>query len=239
MDTIFMNSKNSKTSKPYVLILNFTDKIDLRKSKKGTALSNRTVTIHRKRYKISYNNSKFEISAATWNDEFELQDRSYSISDIQDYFKYIFLQKHEIINNPSLTIYVTKSEKKITFKVKTGYYLQLLTPETMILLWSTENKIAKHKSGKYVPQLEITQVILVHCSIVNNDYQKDSWVSHTFFPNEPIGSLLDTAPTNFIFLKTFGSEFQEIKVWFTDQSSQQLEIEDRMNLTLVIKWCSY
>ena len=144
-----------------------------------------------------------------------------------------------MIDNPSLTICVTKSENKFTFKVKTGYYLQLLTPETMKLLWSTENKIAKHKYGKYVPQLEITQVILVHCSIVNNDYQQDSRVSHIFFPNKLIGSLLDTAPTNFIFLKTFGSEFQEIKVWFTDQSSQQLEIEDRMNLTSVIKWCGY
>ena len=105
----------------------------------------------------------------------------------------------------------------------------------MKLLGSTENKITKNKNGENVPYLEITEVVLVHCIIANNGYQQDSRVLYTFVPNKPFGSLLEISPTNHIFLKTFNSEFSDIKVWFTDQNSQPLEIEDRINLTLVIK----
>ena len=103
----------------------------------------------------------------------------------------------------------------------------------MKLLGSTENKITKDKNSENVPHLEITEVVLVHCNIVNNDYQQDSRVLYTFVSNKPFVSLLEISPTNHIFLKTFNSEFQE--VWFTDQNSRPLEIEDRINLTLVIK----
>ena len=78
-------------------------------------------------------------------------------------------------------------------------------------------------------------VILVHCNMVNNDYQQYSRVLYTFVPNKPFGSLLDISPTNHIFLKTFNSEYNEIEVCFTDQNSKPLEIEDRINLTMVIK----
>ena len=105
----------------------------------------------------------------------------------------------------------------------------------MKLLGSTKNKITKDKNGENVPHLEITEVVLVHCNIVNNDYQQDSRVLYTFVPNKPFGSLLEISPINHIFLKTFNSECDEIKSWFTDQNSQPLEIEDRINLTLVIK----
>ena len=71
--------------------------------------------------------------------------------------------------------------------------------------------------------------------LVNNDFQQDSRVLYTFLPNKLFGSLLEISPTNHIFLKTFNSEYDEIKVWFTDQNSQPLEIEDRINLTMVIK----
>ena len=84
-----------------------------------------------------------------------------------------------------------------------------------------------------MPHLEITEVVLVHC--VNNDYQQDSRVLYTFVTNKSFGSLLEISPTNHIFLKTFNSEYSEIKVWFTDQNSKPLEIEDRINLTMVIK----
>ena len=119
--------------------------------------------------------------------------------------------------------------------MKARYYLELLAPETMKLLGSTENKINKHKNGENVPHLEITEVVLVHCNIASNDYQQDSRVLYTFVPNKPFRSLLEISPTNFIPLKTFNSEFSYIEVWFTDQHSQPLEIEDRINLTLVIK----
>ena len=105
----------------------------------------------------------------------------------------------------------------------------------MKLLGSTKNKINKDKNGENVPHLQITEVVLVHCNIVNNDYQQDSRVLYTFVPNKPFGSLLEISPTNHIFLKTFNSEYDEIKVWFTDQNSQPLEIEDRINLTMLIK----
>ena len=83
--------------------------------------------------------------------------------------------------------------------------------------------------------IEITEVVLVHCNIANNDYQQDSRVLYTFVPNKPFGSLLEISPTNHIFLETFNSEYDEIVVWLTDQSSQPLEIEDRIDLTMVIK----
>ena len=105
----------------------------------------------------------------------------------------------------------------------------------MELLGSTQNKIAKDKNGVDVPNLEITEVVLVHCDIVNNDYQQDSRVSYKFVPNKPFESLLEISSTNHIFLKTFNSEYDEVRVCFTDQNSQPLEIEDKINLTMVLK----
>ena len=103
----------------------------------------------------------------------------------------------------------------------------------MKLLRSTKNKITKDKNGENVPHLEINEVVLVHCNMVNNDYQHDSQV--LFIPNKSFGSLLDISPSNHIFLKTFNTEYDEIVVWLTDQNSKRLEIEDRINLTMVIK----
>ena len=92
----------------------------------------------------------------------------------------------------------------------------------------------ENENGENVPHLEITEVVLIHCNIVNNDYQQDSRVLYTFVPNKSFGQLLDISPKNFIFLKTFDSEFSYIEVWFTDQNSKPLEIEDKINITLVI-----
>ena len=105
----------------------------------------------------------------------------------------------------------------------------------MKLLGSTKNKITKDKIREKVPHLEITEVVFFHCDIVNNDYQQYSRVLYTFVPNKPFDSLLEISLANYIFLKTFNSEYDEIKVWFLDQNSQPLEIEDRINLTMVIK----
>ena len=87
--------------------------------------------------------------------------------------------------------YVNKIENRITFEIKTGYYLELLTPETMKLIGCTKKKITKDENGENVPHLEITEVILVHCNIFNNDYQQDSRVLYTFVPNRSFGQLLD------------------------------------------------
>ena len=164
-----MNSENSKTSKPHVLKLKLTDKLDLKRDKESISLSNLSIYYTWKNIKSSYNNNKFKISAPTWNNKFELPDGSYSVSDIQDYFECILKRHGENIDDPSMKIYVNKIENRITFKIKTGYHLGLLTPETMKLLGSTKNKIAKDKNGENVPRLKITEVVLVHCNIVNND----------------------------------------------------------------------
>ena len=112
MNTIFMNSKNSQTSKLHVLILKFTNKLDLRRGEKTTALSNLSIYYTWKNIKSSYNN-KFKISAPTWNDKFELPDGSYSVSDIQDYFEYILKKHGENIDKPSVQIYINKTENRI------------------------------------------------------------------------------------------------------------------------------
>ena len=135
----------------------------------------------------------------------------------------------------SVQIYVIKTENRVTFKIKNGYSLELLIPETMKLLGSTKNKITKTKNDENVPHLEITEVVLVHCNIVKNDYQQDSRVLYAFVPNKLFGSLLEISPTNHIFLKTINSEYPNITVWLIDQNSYPLEIEDRTNLTMVIK----
>ena len=85
-----------------------------------------------------------------------------------------------------------------------------------------------------MPHLEITEVVLVHCNIVNNDYQQDSTVLYTFIPNKPFCQLLDISSKNAIVFKTFDSEFSYVKVWFTDQNSKPIEIKDKINITLVI-----
>ena len=105
----------------------------------------------------------------------------------------------------------------------------------MKLLGSTENRIIGDKNGENLPKLEITEVVLIHCNIVSNGYQQGSRVLYSFFPNKPFGSLLEIYQTKHIFLKTFNSEFNEIIAWFTDQNSQPLQTEDRINLTMVIK----
>ena len=100
---------------------------------------------------------------------------------------------------------------------------------------STENKITKDKNSQNVPHLEIAEIVLVHCNLVNNDYQQDSRILYTFVPNKTFGILLEISPSNHVFLKTFNSEFREIKLWFTDQKSRPLEVENKINVTLIIK----
>ena len=174
MDTIFMNSENSRTFEYHVLVLKLADKLNLRRGQKSVALSNLSIYYTWKNIKSSYKNNKFKISAPTWSDEFELPDGSYSISHIQDYFEYILKKHSENVDSPSIKIYVHKTENRVTFKIKNGYYLELLTPETMKLLGSTESKINKDKNGENVPHLEIVELVLIHCNIVNNNYQQYS-----------------------------------------------------------------
>ena len=235
MDTIFMNSENSRTSEYHVSVLKLTDKLDLRRGQNTVTLSNVSIYYTWKYIKSSFNNNKFKISAPMWKEKFELPDRSYSISDIQDYFEYSLKKHSESVDNSSIKIYINKTENRITFRIKSGYHLELLTPETMKLLESAESKITKNKNGENEPPLEVAELVLVHCNLVNNDSQQDSRILYTFVSNKTFGSLLEISSTNHVFLKTINSEFQEIKTWFTDQTSKPLEVEDKINVTLIIK----
>ena len=106
----------------------------------------------------------------------------------------------------------------------------------MKLLGSTESKITGEKSGENVSHLEVAELVLIHCNIVDNSYQENSRILYTFVPNKPFGSLLESSPPNYIFLKKINSEFYEIKVWFTDQNNNNpLEVEEKVNITLIGK----
>ena len=194
-----MNSKNSKTSKPHIIILKLTNKLDLRIGENMISLSNLSVYYTWRNIKSSCNNNKFKISAPAWNDKFELPDGSYFVSDIQDYFEYVFKKHGENTDKSSVEIYVNKTENRVIFKVKDGYSLELLTPETIKVLGSTKKKITKDKNDENVPHLEITEVVLVHCDVVNNYYQQDSRVLYTLVPNKLFGSLVEISSTSHIF----------------------------------------
>ena len=133
--------------------------------KKIIALSNLSIYYTWKNIKNSCSNNKFEISTPTWNDKLELPDGSYTASDVPDYSEYVLKSHGENTDKPSVQIYVNKTENRVTLKIKNGYSLELLTPETMKLLGITENKITKDKNGE--------NVLHLNCDIVNNDYQQD------------------------------------------------------------------
>ena len=155
MDTIFMNSENVKTSDPHRLILNLSDETNLKRSDKYVALSNLSVYYTWRDMKKSYKNDKLE-SALTWIEEFKLLHGSNFLSDIQDCFEYI-IEKHETVtDNYSRMTYVNKIEIRITFKIKTGYYLEPLAPEILKLHGSNKSKVTKNENGKNVSYLEIT-----------------------------------------------------------------------------------
>ena len=107
----------------------------------------------------------------------------------QDCVEYIFKKHGEKTVNPSIRMYTNKIENRITFKIKTEYYLELLTSETIKLLRSTKSKITKDKNGENVPYLEITEVVLIHCNVVNHSYQQNSRVLYTFVLNKSVGQL--------------------------------------------------
>ena len=141
-----MNTENSKTNESNKFIYQFMDKLNLKTTNdKNIGLVNLSIYCTWKNIKSVCNNNKFKISAPTWNDEFDLLDGLYSISDIQDYFEFI-IKKHETLaENPPIQIYLNKIKNRIVFKIKTGYKLELLSLETMKLLGSTKKDLDKDK----------------------------------------------------------------------------------------------
>ena len=166
--------------------------------------------------KYKCNNNKFKVSAPTRNDTFHLPDGSYTICDIQDYFEFI-IKKHETLTeNPPVQIYPNKIKNRIVFKIKTGYKLELLTPETMKLLGSTKKDVDKDKNGETVPKLESVEVVLVHFNLVRNDYQHTSKVLFSFAPNKQLGQLINISLHSLTMMNTVNTEFSFVEVWFTD-----------------------
>ena len=198
------------------------------------ALVNLSIYYTWKNIKSEYKKNKFKISAPTWNETFDLPDGSYSIADIQDCFEFVIKKYETLTENPSIQIYLNKIKNRIVFKIKTGYKLELLTLETIKLSGSTKKVVDKNKNGENVPKLESVEVVLVHCNLVKNDYQHASKVLFSFVPNKKFGKLLNISPHVFTMMNTINAESSSVEVWFTDQSSKALEIEDNVNLTLII-----
>ena len=234
METIFMNTENSKTNEPHVLRLDLPDKLNLKNPKKNIALVNLNIYYTWKNIKSKYNNNKFKISTPTWNETFDLPDGSYTIDKIQDYFEFI-IKKHETMtDSQSIKIYSNKIKNRIVFKIKHGYKLELLTPKTMKLLGSTKNVVDKDKNSENVPKLESVEVVFVHCNLLKNDYQHASKVLFSFVPIKQFRQLLNISPHVFTMMNTVNTEFSSVEVWFIYQSSKPLEIEENVNLTLII-----
>ena len=178
-----MNSENSKANEPHKTVLNLPQRLDLRSWDKHVTLRNVSIYYIWKNIRKQYNNNKLKIIAPAWNDEFELPDGSYSVSDIQDYIEFV-TKKHETLTIiPPIHVYINRINNRLVFKVKDEYKLELKTPETMKLFGSTKKLIDKTKNGENVPSLEVVEVVLVQCNLVDNQYQQTSAVLYAFSPN--------------------------------------------------------
>ena len=215
-----MNTANSKKKHSNKFVYNFTDKLNLKNPNKNIALANLSIYYTWKNVKSDYNNNKFKISAPTWNDTFDVPDGSYSVAALQTYFEYI-IKKHETIAEVSpVLINVNEINNRIVFKIKSGYKLELFSKETMRLLGSSSDTIDDDKNSELVPKLESVDLVLVHCNVVNNNYQQASKVLFAFVPNKKYGQLITVSPETSIMLKTVNTEFSFIEIWFTDQDNR-------------------
>ena len=230
-----MNTLNSKTNESNRFIYQFTDKLNLKNPNKNMTLANLSIYYTWKNIKSEYNNNKLKISSPAWNEIFTLDDGSYNIQKIQNYFEYV-VKKHEDITNEDFPtrICVNKMKNRIVFKIKTGYKLELLSEETTQLIGSSKKVIDKNQNGELLPRLETVEVVLVHCKLVNNNYQQPSKVLFTFMSDKKFSQLITITPHSLTMLKTTNAEFSFIEIWFTDQNNRPLEIEGNVNITLII-----
>ena len=163
-----MNTENNKTSELHKFVLNLSPRLELRSSNKHYPIQNLPIYYMWKNIRQKYKNNKLQIIAPTWNDEFELPDGSYSVSDIQNYIEYI-IKKHETLpTNLPFHIYTNRFNNRLVFKIKNGCKPELRTPETTKLFGSAKKLINKTKNGENVLSLEIVEVVLVQCNKVDN-----------------------------------------------------------------------
>ena len=183
----------------------------------------------------AFNNRNCKIYAPTQNDEFDLPEGSYFVSGIQDYFEYIIENRNTIANNTPVQIYVNKTKNRVVFKIKLGCKLELLSLETIKLLGSTKNDVDQDKDGENVLRLQPIEDFLVSQSLVNsNYYQQVSKILFTFVPKKEFGQLMNISTHSLTMLNATNTKFSFIEVWFTDQNSKKVEIEDNVNMTLII-----
>ena len=176
MDTTFVNKENNETSEQCTFVLNLSQRLDLRSSNKHLTLQNLSIFYNWKNIRQQYKNNKLKIKAPTWNDEFELPDGSYSMSDIQDYINFIIKKHNTLPANPSIHIYIYRTDNRLVCKIKAGYKLEFQKPKIMKLFGSSKKLIGKTKNEGNVPSFEVPEVVLVHCNLVDNQYQQKSEV---------------------------------------------------------------
>ena len=217
-----MNTLNSTAIESNKFIYLLTDKLNLKNVNKNMALANLSIYYTLNNLKSEYNNNKLMISALTWNYELNLPDGSYSVLDIEDFF-----------DNPPVQIDANKIKNRTVFKIKRGSKLELLSKETMQLLGSSNKDIDENKDREIVPKLETVEVVLLHCNLVNSNYQQTSKILYTFVPNNQFGELIAITPHSPTMLKTTNAEFSFIEIRFTDQNNRPLKIEDNVNITLI------
>ena len=166
MEAIFMNTDNSKTNEPHNFVLNLSKRI----SNKLVALQYLSIYYTWKNIRKQYKNNKLKIITPTWNDEFELPDGFYSVSDIQDYIEYI-IKRHETLTTISpIHVYTNRINNRLVFKIKDAHKPGLQTPETMKSFDSTKNLIEKTKNGEKVPSFEALEVVLLQRNLVDDQY---------------------------------------------------------------------
>ena len=234
MKTIFMNMENSKKNEPHKFVVKLSRKLDLRSTSKHVALQNWFVYYKRKTVTKQYQNKKVEIIAPTWNGDFELLDSSYSVPDIQDYIEYI-IKKHKTLTMvPPIHVPINRINNRLVFKIKDGYILEIQTAETMKLFASKRKLSNTIKNEENVPNLEVVELVLVQCNLIDNQCKQKSELLQTFRPNKSYAYLLNVGPGNLVFLKSYSTEFYEIIIAFTDQNDRPLEIKGKVSLTLLI-----
>ena len=233
METVFINTKNSKENEFSRFRYYFTDNLNL-KNNKTIALANLSVYFTWKNFKSEYKSNKFKITVPTRNEEF-MHQMDHSVPDIQDYFEYI-IKKHETITDEDspIKIYANKLKNRIGFKIKTEYKLELLTKETLLLLGSSKKEIDQHKDEELVPKIENVDVALIYSNVVNNTYQQKSRVLYSFVSNKQFGGLINVEAQSLILVKTTSGKLSFIEIWFTNQNNEPLEIEVSVNITLIV-----
>ena len=148
IETIFINTENSKTNELHRFRLSLADKVNLKNPNKNMTLANLNIYYTWKNIKSAYSDNKFKTSAPTWNDTFDLTDGSYSITDIQNHVEFIIKKYETLVENLPVQVYPNKIKNRIVFKVKTGYKWELLSPEIRRLLGSTKKMLIEIKMEK-------------------------------------------------------------------------------------------